>query len=54
MQCEGCGVPFTWWHHSVIIGGMIGTYGPHEAKYTAAEHGRQEGVKCSVEEEDEA
>lgn len=44
----------TWWHHSVIEGGMVGTDGPHEAKHTATKHGRQKCVKCSVEQQDEA
>lgn len=50
----GSGLLFTWWHDSVIEGGAVGTNGPHEAKQTAAEHGREKRIKCSVEEEDEA
>lgn len=48
------GVIFTWWHHSIIEGWMIGTYRPHEAKQTAAKHGCKKRIKCSIEEKDEA
>lgn len=50
----GAGLLFTWCADSIVVGGMVGTNGPHEAEHAAAEHGGQEGVKCSVEEEDEA
>lgn len=53
MASEAGGL-FTWWHHSVIEGRMVGTDGPHEAKQTAAKHGCQKCVKCSVEQQDEA
>lgn len=48
------GVLFTWWHHSVIIGGMIGANRPHEAKQTAPKHGCKKHIKSSVEQQDEA
>lgn len=48
------GVIFTWWHHSIIEGRMVGTNRPHEAKHTAAKHGCQKHIKCSIEEKDEA
>lgn len=50
----GAGLLFTWCADSIVVGGMVGTNGPHEAEHAAAEHGGQEGIKCSVEEEDEA
>jgi len=48
------GVLFTWWHHSIIVGWMVGTNRPHEAKHTATKHGCKKQIKCSVEEKDEA
>lgn len=48
------GLPLTWWHDSVVEGWVVGTNGPHQAKQAAAKHGRQKGIKCSIEEEDEA
>lgn len=48
------GLLFTWCADSVVVGRMVGTNGPHEAKQAAAKHGCQKCVKCSVEEEDEA
>ena len=48
------GVLFTWWHHSIIIGWMVGTNRPHEAKHTATKHGCEKQIKYSVEEKDEA
>ena len=54
MQAVEVGVIFTWWHHSIVEGRMVGTNRPHEAKHTAAKHGCQKDIKCSVEEKDEA
>lgn len=48
------GVIFTWWHHSIIVGGVVGTNRPHEAKHTATKHGCKKQIKCRVEEQDEA
>lgn len=50
----GAGLLFTWCADSIVVGGMVRTNGPHEAEHAAAKHGGQEGVKCSVEEQDEA
>lgn len=50
----GAGLLFTWCADSIVVGGMVRTNGPHEAEQAAAKHGGQEGVKCSVEEQDEA
>lgn len=54
MEWSELGVIFTWWHHSIIEGWMEGTNRPHEAKQTAAKHGCEKHIKCSIEEEDEA
>lgn len=48
------GLLFTWCADPIVVGGMVWTNGPHEAEHAAAKHGGQEGVKCSVEEQDEA
>lgn len=48
------GLFFTWWHDPVVEGRVVGANGPHEAEQAAAKHGRQEGIKCSIEEEDQA
>lgn len=50
----GAGLLFTWCTDSIVVGGMVWTNGPHEAKQAATEHGGQEGVKCSIEEQNEA
>lgn len=52
--CVGAGLLFTWCADAIVVGRMVRTNGPHEAEQAAAKHGGQEGIKCSVEEQDEA